>query len=145
VDTEGIRCPTARCDEIPIFQRFHASLKMFTAVVMRPAPSAVTPASAAPDFSSGGVRPAFSAVACSDPQDRQGSYKAPRLIANAAVSRLRAIFITDYKAKRYPIRRCSDYSSANSKSFVHKEIRLEPAVVGLYRLFERLDITRMHA
>jgi hypothetical protein len=36
VDTEGIRRPTARCDEIPIFQRFHASLNMFTAVVWQP-------------------------------------------------------------------------------------------------------------
>jgi hypothetical protein len=110
--------------------------------VMRPPPSAVTPASASPDFSSGVVRPARSAVAWSHPQDRQGSYKAPRLIGNAAVSRLRAIFITDYKAKYYAIHRCSDYSSAYSKPFVHKKIRLEPARVGLFRLFQRQDITQ---
>jgi hypothetical protein len=101
------------------------------------------PALSAPAPSSGGVRPAFSAVAWSQPQDRQDSYKAPRLIGNVAVSRLRAIFITDYKAKCYPIHRCSDYSSAHSKPFVHKEIRLEPARAGLFRLFQRPDITRI--
>jgi hypothetical protein len=110
---------------------------------MRPAPSAVTAASASPDFSSGGVRPAFSTVAWSDPQDRQGSYKASRTIGNAADSRLPAIFITAYEKTRYAIHRCSDYSSANFKSFVRKKIRLEPARVGLFRLFQRLDITQV--
>jgi hypothetical protein len=101
------------------------------------------PASAAPDFSSGVARPALSAVAWSHPQNRQCSYKAPRTIGNAAVSRLRAIFLTAYKAKCYPIHRRSDYSSAHFKPFVHKEIRLELARVGLFRLFQRLDITQI--